>query len=349
MSKFNMTRYEKMVFFRQLSMVYDSEISVFEGLDLIMSKSKKPDMKEFCETLKNSVLSGDSLSESLSDADIGVANHELKMIEIGEITGKICHTLSDMADGIERELEIDSKLKSAFRYPAILAALTLAVVIVLLVSVVPIFNEMLVESGAELGVLSSVIFSVSSFLTESWIPFSGVLVAVITLLYYYFKHTASGRTRADKALYKSIFTKNIKKNAVAVGFTKNLAILIESGISFSEALEILEGTVTSDIVKRNIVKARVVVEKDGDIDDAFKELSMFPEILIEIVGVASRSGHLVSALRKAEKIMRRDLDDSIERLSARVEPILIIVLSIIVGAILLSSIVPIFNILNSVG
>lgn len=348
MINYKMTRYEKMIFFRQLSMIYDSEIGIYEGIDIIEKQSNKHNRDSFFEEIKNSLISGNSLSLSLSKAGLGIDEHEIKLIEIGETTGRITTVLGEISDTIEKSLELDSKLKSALRYPLILSMLTLAVIITLLVSVVPIFHEMLVSSGAEFDVLSKTIFSISIFLRNYGFSLALLFLFFTLSVYYYFTKTDSGKTLADRLIYNSIFTRKIKRNLVAVNFAKNLSLLLDSGIDFSEALKIIEKTITSKIIKKDVIKAKKTLDEGGDIEDSFKELTMFPDILLRIVGIASKSGHLVTALNKTELIMRKDLDESIDGISAKVEPILITILSLIVGIVLLSGIIPIFNILHNI-
>lgn len=348
MADYKMNRYDKLLFFRQLSMIYDSELSAFEGIDLLMNKAESDGEKDFFLELKNGVLMGETLSELICKLGGGIERHELKMIELGETSGRLPAVLSDMSDSIERELEVESRLKSAFRYPIMLAGITLLVLIVIIVAVVPVFHEMIIESGASLNAFADLLFSFSLFLKEQGIVILACLFVLAFGAWWFFKKTERGIRLTDYMAYRSVFTRKIKKNAAALSFAKNLAILVDSGVDFSESLYILEQTVNSQEIKNSIANARAVLDEGGDISDSLNALAIFPKLLVQISGLAAKSGHLVVALKKAESLMLRDLDDSVENLSASVEPVIIIALSLIVGAVLISSIIPIFDVLNSI-
>lgn len=348
MSKYEINRQDELVLFRQLAMVYDSEISISTGLELIAERTQDEALSLILKEMSVSVLNGYALSEILMNADIGIRKHEIKLVELGEKSGKLPNVLSDLADSIEMELDLDQRLKAAIRYPAILSLLTLFVLATLIIVVVPVFESMLVEAGAEIGGFSAGLFSFSAFLNANLGVISAVFAVILIAGYFYFKRTEGGRKKLENYLQNSFLMKNIKLNADALSFVKNLSILLDSGMSQLEAFETVKDTLASNVIKRDLDKAIGTINGGGDFDEALKSFDMLPKLLLEIVGVASKTGHVVSSLDKAASIISRDLDEEIEAVNSKVEPILIIMLSLIVALVLISGIIPIFSILDSI-
>lgn len=348
MAKYEITRHDELILFRQLAMVYDSELSVPTGLELIAERSEDVTLKSILKEMALGALNGYELSAILAEADIGIREHELKLVELGERSGRLPRILSDMADSIEMELDLEKRLKSAIRYPAILTGLTLFVLAALVIVIVPVFESMLVEAGAQFGSFTAALFAFSRFINAYLFFVLGGLFLLIVLFYAYFKKSESGKKKLSRFWQKSFLMKNIIMNAEALSFVKNLSILIDSGMPPLEAFETIQSTLTSDVIKKDLDRAIRTLNEGGDFDEALRSFEMLPNLLLEIVGIASKTGHVVSSLDKAAKIISRDLDEGIEALNSKIEPILIIILSLVVAAVLLSGIIPIFGILDSI-
>lgn len=348
MSKFEISRQDELVFFRQLAMVYDSELSVSTGLELIAERTDDEALRAVLKEMAVGALNGYELSALLSEAKIGIREHELKLVEMGEKSGKLPRILSDLADSIEMELDLEKRLKSAIRYPAILTALTLFVLAALLIVIVPVFESMLVEAGAEVGGATSALFAFSRFFNDYLTVVIVSLLVIASGAYFYFKKSEGGKRALSRFWQRSFLMNNIIKNAEALSIVKNLSILIDSGMSQIEALETVKSTLTSEMLKRDLDKAIATMNAGGDFDEALKSFEMLPNLLLEIVGIASKTGHVVASLDKAALIIERDLNDGIEGLNSKIEPILIIILSLVVAAVLISGIIPIFGILDSI-
>lgn len=348
MSKYEISRHDELVLFRQLAMIYDSELSISTGLELIAERSDDEALKSILKEMAMGALNGYELSYILSEAGIGIREHELKLVELGERSGKLPRILSDLADGIEMELDLEKRLKSAIRYPAILTGLTLFVLAALIIVIVPVFESMLVEAGAEVGGFTSALFAFSKFFNTNLAIIGTILAIIIVFSYFYFKKSEKGKRALSSFWQRSYLMKNILKNAEALSFVKNLSILIDSGMSQLEAFEIIRSTLTNDLIKKDLDRAIVTLNEGGDFDEALKSFEMLPNLLLEIVGIASKTGHVVGSLDKAAKIIARDLDEGIEALNSKIEPVLIIILSLVVAAVLISGIIPIFGILDSI-
>lgn len=348
MSKYVISRQDELVFFRQLAMIYDSELSVSTGLELMAERSDDEGLKSVLAEMAHSALNGYELSYILAGADMGIREHEVKLVELGERSGKLPRILGDLADTIEMELDLEKRLKSAIRYPAILTGLTLFVLAALIIVIVPVFESMLIEAGAEVGGFTSALFSFSRFFNANIAVIAVVFLAIVASSYFFFKKSERGKRALSRFWQNSFLIKNIILNAEALRFVKNLSILIDSGMSQMEAFETLRSTITSDLIRRDLDKAIQTLNRGGDFDEALKSFDMLPNLLLEIVGIASKTGHVVTSLDKAAKIISADLDEGIEALNSKIEPVLIIILSLVVAAVLISGIIPIFGILDSI-
>lgn len=336
--------YDKAILFRELAMILDSDISLYEGFQMMSKRAGTK--KDSLAKMADGALAGMKLSEVLRDADLGVEAHELKLIELGENTGKLPRQLRTVADNLELRIDLDNRLSQAFRYPAILTVCSILLIVALMVSVVPVFESMLLEAGAEIGAFSSSIFALSAFLKSNILVVGTVIAAISFAIFLFLRRTSAGRMFRDDFWINSVFTKKISRVSAALSFVQNLALLIESGSALEAAFETIKDTQKSTLIKADMDKSIKKLKDGGDLSDSMEELSIFPEMLIETASIAYKTGHLVDSLNRAEAVLRRDLDNNIDAFIGKIEPTLIVVLSLVIAAVLLAGVVPIFQILD---
>ncbi len=339
---------ELIIFTRQLSLIIDSDVSLFEGLALIKEKTDHQGLAKIIEGMLEKLHMGKPLSDAFRDYEGSFPPFVINMIDIGEKSGSLSATLDQIATSYERELETSSKVKSAVTYPIILSVLMLGVILLLVLQVLPMFNDILQSLGGDMPAFTKGIIDFSLFIGQYfWVLVGIIFIAVIAVVLY--KRTDKGQLMFDRFVYKIPVVKDIHASLAAVRFARNLAMLLHSGISMSIGMEMIEPIMQNLYVRDRVQKARIALNKGSSPDRVIESLDLFPWVLLKLFSVAQTTGHMDDMLNKAADVMEKETDMRLDRLTNVIEPILIIILSVIVGVILISVILPIISIMNAIG
>lgn len=336
------------IFSRQLSLVIESEVSLSEGLTLIQSKADNRAFGTVLEEMVKDVQIGYPLTDALKKHDKFFPAYFIHMIEIGEQSGDIATILEQIAETYEKEEETTQKVKSAVTYPIILTVLMLGVIVLLIVRILPMFNDILVSLGGTMPPFTGFIMEISLFLGSAIFYIIGIVVVLVVFLVIY-RNTENGRYQLDKLKLKMPIQRGIVSSLSAVRFSRNLGLLIQSGINVSLALNMIKPVIGNLYVEEKIDEVIKAVNEGETLSDAFEKLDIFPWVLIKLFAIAQNTGHMDKVLFRAASVMEDELDNRLHRLTTVIEPALILVLSIIVGIILISVILPIVDIMNAIG
>ncbi len=339
---------EIIIFARQLALVVDSDVSIHTGLGIIYEKSDDKKLKIVIEKMQDAIVMGEPLSEAFNDEDVYFPKIVQSILKIGEESGELANALNQIADNYERELEISSKIRAAVTYPIILFSLMTVVVFVLLLKVLPMFNGILMSFGGELPLLTSSIMAFSNWVGQNIIAILVVIIGLVAGLTFYFR-AEKHRLTWDKMLFKLPVIGQITAATTAVRFARNLAMLIKSGISINKSMNLVAEIFENSYARQKIKKATEALDADTPVEVAIESLNLFPAVLIKLFAVATSTGHIDIMLEKAAITMEQELNYRLERLTTVIEPILIIIISLIVGLILIAVILPIIDIMNAIG
>ena len=336
------------LFSRQLALVSDSDVSLQEGLNIIGGKSDNKHIKKISGEVIKKLNKGVSFYDSIKEYESQLGSFFIEMAGIGERSGNLPIMLERVADSLDKESETSQKLRSAITYPLILTVLMLAVIVLLLVYVLPMFDEILTSLGGEMPGLTRGIMNFGFFISDNilWIA---AAVAVLVLVFWIFKVTKKGKIRTDYLKLRLPVVRKIVSANVASRFARNLSMLLKSGLNLTLSVEMLVSITNNSYIAG---KLRGVIEKLGNgikPDVAFADLHLFPTLLIKLFSVANETGHMDVMLDKAADIMGKAGDEQMNRLTTVLEPLLIIILSLLVGFILISVILPVTGIMNAIG
>jgi len=335
-------------FIRQLGLVLDSDLPVSKGLEVIKDKTSHPILKNIVSNLQEDIKEGYGLSECIKKFEDELSPFVVSMIELGEKSGSMTGVMNQIADSLEKEIEIKEKVKSALAYPVILSTLMLGVIILLVVKVMPTFNEILYSLGGEMPAFTQVMMDVSNFIGNNIVAILAVII-VIVVVYLTYRNTPKGAYKIDKMKFSMPIQKNIVAALMGAKFSRNLSVLLKSGFSFSIALEMLK-PIMNNLYMSELIDDAINRLKEGEsLGDVIENFNIFPGVMIRLFSVAQETGHMDQMLDKITVEMEKEADMRLESIATVLEPLLIIILSILVGVILVSVILPIINILNAIG
>jgi type IV pilus assembly protein PilC len=247
-----------------------------------------------------------------------------------------------MAKTYKTELELRQRLKSASTYPVIVVVASVAVLVVMLIFVVPIFAKMFQGLGAELPIATQILVNISNNSIIVF-PILGVLAAAATIFYKKFKNEIWMLERVDKFKLKvPVFGPLTTKIAVA-RFSRNLSMMLNAGISLPNSLRRVAGTADNYIISTAIEKAVLEMENGGSFSNSIGKLTMFPKMVTQMIVVGERSGSLPEMLDTVADFYDEEVKEASEGLASALEPILIIVLGGLVGGMLFALYMPMFS------
>jgi type IV pilus assembly protein PilC len=335
-------------FIRQLGLVLDSDLPLGSGLEVILSKTSHPRLVGIIKSIIDGIKEGHSLSECITQFEDDFTPFVISMIALGEKSGSLSGIMSQIADTIEKEIEVKEKVKSALAYPIILSLLMLGVIILLVVKVLPTFESILDSLGGEMPAFTEGMMTFSSFIGSNIIIIVAIFV-ILGLAYYAYRSTEKGTYVLDHLKFVIPFQREITSALMGAKFSRNLSILIKSGFSFSIALEMIKPIMNNAYMGRLIEKAIERLKEGDDLASVMDDFHIFPGVMIRLFSVAQQTGHMDKMLDKVSDEMEKEAEIKLDNISTVLEPLLIIILSGLVGIILVSVILPIINILNGIG
>ena len=333
---------------RQLALVIDSDLSLNEGLELIRQQTKSRSAQQMLRRAESSLGEGCSLSQAFAKESGLLPDFYIQMVSMGEQSGNLVKVLTRMSDSYDKNAKISSKVMSAVTYPIILTVLMLCVIVLLLTEVLPMFDEVLASLGGEMPGITRVMMSIGEFVSTYFYVLLAVVAACIIVVVI-MRQNARGNELLDALKLKMPIRKGITRNICGVRFARNLAMLLRSGIGIAAGVRMTSAIVMNARIASLIRQAADRIEKGETLRQALLSLDLFPGLLLRILAVAESTGHTDDMLDRAADVLEEELDERLVKLTTVLEPALIIVLSLIIGVVLVSVILPVARIMNAVG
>jgi type IV pilus assembly protein PilC len=338
---------ELAIFCHQFACLLEVGINIFEAISIIAEETANKYFKKSLTDIEFMVRQGVELSSCMSQHFGVFPKFMVDMIRIGEESGtldKIFHRLSEY---YSREDALKNKVAKSMAYPSVLFMVSIIVVQILFIYVIPIFLSTISELGGNVPQMTKIVLDVSYFLRSNFVSVMLILLlCIITVIY--FSKLDNVRMAFQRFMVRNVFTRGIVQKLMAVKFSRTLGILLNSGIVIIKALDITISMVDNDFIKNEMVKCVDNIKKGSTFSKAINDINIFPNMLCSMSRIGEESGTLNDMLTKASNILEEELYNSIEKLTSLIEPMLIIFLSVFVGAILISLIEPMFNVMDTI-
>jgi len=269
------------------------------------------------------------------------------MVQAGEKTGKLDEVLERMSEHYNKELKTSRQIRGAMIYPAVLAFLAVAATLVLLYVVIPNFSGIFEQSGVALPLPTRIVLAASNFVQSYWyILFGGVGLLVFLFLRY--RSTEAGRYQLDQLKLKMPVVKGPMQKIVTARFASTLATLTSAGIPLVEAIDSAAATTNNAVVIDKLRIANEGLQKGERLTGMLTSTGLFPPMMLSMVKIGEESGSLESMLNKTSDFYEEELEAAIKQLLSLLEPAMIIVMGVIIGGIVASVMLPMFEIANAV-
>ena len=328
---------------RQLASMLTSGVTLVKALNILYLQVEKKNIKETIKRLYESVQKGEQFSEALRKQDKLFPELMISMVEAGEGSGRLDNVVTKLAEHYEKEVKLKAKIRTALTYPIVLVTLSITVVIVLVTVVLPTFVGMFQDAGAELPIPTKILMAFSNALTGYWYLFIiGIGIIVIGAKVYF--GTEQGLRNWHQLLLKlPILGKTMVKLA-SVRFCSTLSILLASGMNLLSALDISIRVVKNRIIMDSLNTSKEDIRKGMPLSQSLRKVDSLPPMVYSMVGIGEESGSIEDMLEKCAEYYDDEVDNSIAKIVAMIEPILIIFLAAVVGFIVIAMLLPIFDI-----
>lgn len=331
-------------FTKQLATLLNSGIKLTEALSVLMMQSPDPRFRNAVTEIRDRVVTGESLTDAMKDYDRYFDVIYVAMVRVGEVTGTLGGSLKTISAFMEKRQRVEAKILTAMMYPVVLVVVCLFAVLILTTKVIPKIGEQIAKTGQELPWITQQLMSFSHVLT-SWrvlVLLGGI--ALLVLGFRRFFKTERGAYLRDKfLLWLPVFGPLVKQRVVA-RFASTLSTLIGSGLSMAESLRVVAETTGNTLMKRAVQQARERILAGADIATPLRDSGVIDPAIAHMVSVGEKSGELETMLKNISENLESSTDIVIERLSAAVEPLIIIFMATIVGIIAYATILPILRI-----
>jgi type IV pilus assembly protein PilC len=310
----------------------------------VESKKAKKCIGEVYEAVQ----SGRSLSEAFKEQKGVVPNIMISMISAGEESGRLDEIMERLAEHFQKDAKLKNKISSAMVYPKILAGLTGAVSIGLLTFLVPKIANTIKDLGGDLPALTKGLIALSYSLTHYFYIYIGVIVGIVYIFKMWKSSESGGLQWSKLMLTMPVVGKATKMNAAA-RFTRTVSTLLKSGISVLTAVEITEKSLDNLILEQKLAEARTEIRKGQSLSKSIRGITEFPPMIYAMVAIGEESGTLDTILNKAADFFEDEADSATSKMTAALEPIMIIIMAIIVGTVVVGIAMPIFTMAKFIG
>lgn len=339
---------ELAIFARQFSTMLGSGLTVIKCLDILYQQATAKFLKNVILGVYESVQKGESLSKAMKAQGSAFPALFISMVESGEASGSLDTVMERLADQYEKDNKMHNKITQALIYPIVLIIMIIIVVIGMLTFILPRFTSMFDQLKADLPMPTKILLAISGAITNYWYIIIAVIILIL-ILWKSFLKSPSGRLWFDKLKIKIPVAGKLLLIISASRFSRTLASLFSSGMPIVKALEIVGGVIGNKYLESRIQDVNEDVRRGVALSAAVKKAAIFPPMLCSMLNIGEESGNLDEILNKTSAFYDEESSNAIQKLISLIEPLLIVFLAVVVGFIVLSIILPIFSLYNSIG
>ena len=333
---------------RQLATLLNAGVPLIEALSALIEETEKVKLKRVFSSIREKVNEGSSFADALTPHIKIFTPLYINLVKAGETSGTLEIVLQRLADYMEDQLSLRNKVYGSLTYPIIMSILMFGVVIFLFMFVIPKITLIFQEMRQALPIYTKILISSVSFMRATW----WIWVLLIILLSYLLKKyisTEKGAYKKDKLLLKLPIVGNILKMIAVSRFSRTLSTLLSSGVSVVVAFDIVKNIVNNKVVEEAVESAKVNIIEGSSIAEPLKESGVFPPIVVRMISVGEKSGKLEEMLLKVANSYDEQVGTFLSALVSIIEPLVIVFLAGLVFLIMISILLPLFQMNQMIG
>ncbi|WP_339135341.1 MAG: type II secretion system F family protein [Candidatus Electrothrix sp. GW3-4] len=334
------------VFTRQMSTMIDAGLPLVQSLQILSKQQENPSFKRALLEIVNDVETGTTLADGMRKHPKCFDPLFANMIEAGEIGGILDTILSRLADFKEKSMALQKKIKGAMTYPVICLGIAVLILAVILIFVIPVFQEMFASMGGALPGPTQLVVDMSEFAKSNFLY---MIMAVFAMVFAFKKiyATEKGKLKIDgMLLHAPVAGVLIRKVAVAK-FTRTLSTMLESGVPILDALQVVAKTAGNKVIEQAVFHVADSIAEGRPIAEPLEESGVFPNMVVQMINVGESVGALDAMLEKIADFYDEEVDQAVENLTAMIEPFMMVFLGGTIGGLVVAMYLPIFTMADS--
>ncbi len=335
------------VFCRQFYTMLDAGIGIVKCLDILEKQTENKTLVKAIASVYEDVQKGFTLSEAMKSHKNVFPQLLIHMVEAGEVSGNLDTIMERMAVHYEKESKLEQKIKSAMIYPIMLAVVSIAVVVFLLVSVLPTFISMFEGSGQALPGPTQILLDISNWLSSYWYIFISMVLGLI-LAFVVLRRTPGGRRFLDNLKLKIPVVKDTTVKIITSRFTRTLSTLLASGIPLIQSIEVVSKIVGNKVVYDRLEVATDDIRKGVSLSRAVRNVGVFPPMVDSMINIGEESGALDDILNKTADFYDDEVEASLQKMTTLMEPLMLVFMAVIIGFIVIAIAMPMFEMMNTI-
>jgi len=335
------------LFARQFSTMIDAGLPIIQCLDILYNQQTNSTFKKMLKQVKESVEGGATLAEALKKFPKHFDDLFVNMIAAGEAGGILDAILRRLAAYMEKAARLKAKVKGAMTYPLVTLGIAVIVLVVILVFVIPVFEEMFADFGSELPAPTQLVVAMSDLVKSKILYLIG---AGILFIFAYKKYCATekGRDTVDALVLRlPVFGMLLRKVAVAK-FTRTMGTMLGSGVAILEALDIVAKTAGNRTIEKAIYNVRSGIAEGRTMADPLGESGVFPSMVCQMISVGESTGALDAMLEKIADFYDEEVDQAVDNMTALIEPVMLVFLGVTIGGLVVAMYLPIFKMAGAI-
>ena len=342
------TNKDIVIFTRQFSTMIDAGLPLVQGLNILAEQAENPTFRSILKQITKDVEGGSTLAEAMKKHPKIFSELFVNLIAAGEVGGILDTILQRLATFIEKAEDLKSKIKGALTYPIVVMIIAFIVIAVILIFVIPVFQDMFSSFGSALPVPTQLVVNMSDFMKGNIIYIIPAII-LIGFVFKQYRNTKGGRKTTDAISLKlPVFGDLLKKTAVA-RFTRTLGTMLSSGVPILDSLEIVAKTAGNVVIEEIIYEVRGSIAEGQTIAEPLSENDVFPGMVIQMISVGEATGALDTMLEKIADFYDKEVDAAVDALTAMLEPLLMLFLGGAIGGLVIAMYLPIFSMAGAVG
>ena len=330
-------------FSRQLATMMKSGVPIVSSLEIIGGGHKNPRMKGMVDQIRTDIEGGSSLYEAISKHPVQFDELYRNLVRAGESAGVLETVLDTIASYKENIEALKGKIKKALFYPAVVVAVAIIVSAILLIFVVPQFETTFQSFGADLPAFTQAIVNASRFMVKWWWAILLIAVGSLFGMVFFYKRSPSMQHTFDKLILKVPVIGQIMHNSAIARFARTTAVTFKAGVPLVEALESVAGATGNMVYEKAVYRIRDDVAVGYPINLAMKQTSLFPHMVIQMAAIGEEAGALDTMLFKVAEYYEQEVNNAVDALSSLLEPLIMIFIGVVVGAMVIGMYLPIFK------
>ena len=331
------------IFSRQLSTMLSAGIPLVQSFEIVGSGHENAAMQKLIYAIKADVEGGSTLAESLAKHPLYFDDLFVNLVEAGEQAGALETLLDKIATYKEKTEAIKKKVKKALTYPAAVLVVALVVTVILLIFVIPAFEDLFQGFGADLPAFTRMIIDLSQFVRDKGWMLAMVISGAVYAFLYFKKRSRPMRHFLDRAALKAPIIGPILQKSAIARYARTLSTMFAAGVPLVEALESVAGATGNIVYEIGVLQMKDEVSTGQRLQTAMENTNLFPNMVIQMIAVGEESGSLDEMSSKVADFYEEDVDNAVDNLSSLLEPMIMSILGVLVGGLVIAMYLPIFK------